>query len=86
MTIHFLDIGKVKITMYDYVDEMINELPTEMIGKLTTSASNHSFEIREDYNDDQLLTPDLSEELHYLVAKTLFLSKQARDLCYWSYS
>ena len=32
-TIDFSDDGKVKITMYDYVDEMINELPTEMISQ-----------------------------------------------------
>ena len=50
MTIGFLNIGKVKITMYDYVDEMISELPTEMIGKSVTPASNHLFEIRD--NDD----------------------------------
>ena len=78
MTIDFLDIGKVKISMYDYVDEMIDKLPTEMIGKSATPASNYLFEIREDNDADQLLTPELSEEFHHLVAKTLFLSKQAR--------
>ena len=39
MTIDFLDAGKVKITMYDYINEMISELPTEMIGKSATPAS-----------------------------------------------
>ena len=63
--------------MYDYVDEMINELPTEMIGESATPASNHLFEIHEDNDDDQLLTPALSEEFHHLTAKTLFLSKRA---------
>ena len=75
MTINFSDIGKVKITMYDYVDKMISKLPTKMIGKSATPASNHLFEIRNDGDDDQLLTPKLSEEFHHLVAKTLFLSK-----------
>ena len=78
MTIDFSDAGKVKITMYDYVDEMISELPTEMIGESATPASSHLFEIREDDDDDQLLTPELSEEFHHLTAKTLFLSKRAR--------
>ena len=64
--------------MYDYVDEMINELPTEMISELTTPTFNHLFEIRDDDDIDQLLTPKLSEESHHLVAKTLLLSKQAR--------
>ena len=78
MTIDFSDAGKVKITKYDYVDKIISVLPTEMIGESATPASNHWFKIRNDGNDDQLLTPKLSEEFHHLVAKTLFLSKQAQ--------
>ena len=78
MTIDFSDVGKVKITMYDYIDKMISKLPTEIIDKLATPASNHLFKIREDNDDDQLLTPDISEEFHHLTANTLFLSKRAR--------
>ena len=52
MTINFSNNGKVKITMYDYVDEMISKLATEMIGESTTLASNHLFKIRDDGNDD----------------------------------
>ena len=75
MTIDSKDTGKVKITMYDYVDEMISKLPTKMIGESATPTSNHLFEIRDDDDTDQLLTPELYEEFHHLVAKTLFLSK-----------
>ena len=78
MTIDFLDIDKVKITMYNYIDEMISELPTKMICESATPASNHLFKIRKDNDDDQLLTPELLEEFHHLIAKTLFLSKRAR--------
>ena len=78
MTSDFLDIGKVKITVYDYVDEMIDKLPTEMTGESATPASNDLFEIRKDNNDDQLLTPELSEEFHHCVAKNLFLFKRAQ--------
>ena len=78
MTFDFTDSGRGKITMYDYVDEMISKLPTEMIGKSATPASNHLSEISDDDDNNQLLTPDLSEEFHHLVAKTLFLSKQSR--------
>ena len=45
MTIDFGDTGKVKITIYDYVDEMINELPTKMMSESATTTSNHLFEI-----------------------------------------
>ena len=78
MTINFLDDSKVEITIYDYVDKIINELPTEMISESATPASNHLFEIRDDGDNDQLLTPELSEEFHHLVARTLFLSKRAQ--------
>ena len=78
MTIDFSDAGKVKITTYDYVDEMVSKLPTEMIGKSATPAFNHLFKIREDDDDDQLLIPKLSKEFHHFTANTLFLSKRAR--------
>ena len=77
ISINFTDTGKVKITIYDYVDKMISELPTKMIGESATPTSNHLFEIRDDDDTDQLLTPELSEEFHHLVVKTLFLSKWA---------
>ena len=78
MTIDFADTGKVKITMHDYVDEMISELPTKIIGEPATPASNHLYKIRNDDDTNQLLTPELSEKFHHFVAKTLFLSKQAQ--------
>ena len=78
MTIDFTNTSKVKITIYNYVDEMISKLPTEIIGETATPASNHLFEIRNDNDNNQLLTPELSEEFYHLVAKTLFPSKRAR--------
>ena len=77
MTIDVADTGILKITMYDYVDEMIRQLPTKMIGEFATSTSNHLSEHHED--QDEILTPELSEEFHHLVAKTLFPSKTARS-------
>ena len=62
--------------MYDYINEMIRELPTEMIGESASQASNHLFEHCE--NKDDLLTPELSKEFHRLVANAFFLSKQVR--------
>ena len=44
MTTDFLDISKVKIIMYNYVDEMIGKFPTKMIGKSANPASNHLLE------------------------------------------
>ena len=78
MTNYFTDISKVKITMYDYIDGMISKLSTKMIGESATFASNHLFEICDDNDTNQLLTPKLSEEFHHLVMKTGFLSKWAQ--------
>ena len=49
MTIDFSDTSKVKITINDYVDEMVSELQTKMIGISATPASSHLFEIRNEY-------------------------------------
>ena len=57
---------------------MISELPTEIIGESATPTSNNLFKIRDDGNNDQILTPELSEKSHHLEAKTLFLSKRAQ--------
>ena len=78
MTIDFTDTDKIEITIYDYVNEMVSKLPTKIIGESATPVSNHLFEIRDDDDANQLLTPKLSEEFHHLVAKTIFLSKQAQ--------
>ena len=78
MNIDFSDIGKVKIYIYDYVDEIISKLPTVMISESSTPVSNYLFEIRNDGNDDQLLTPQLSKGFHHLVATTIILSKRAQ--------
>ena len=78
MTIYFTNIGKVKMTMYDYVDKMISKLPTKMIGESATPAFNYLFEICDKDDAGQLLTLKMSEEFYHLVAKTLFLSKQVK--------
>ena len=76
MTIDFTETSKVKITMYDYVDEMICELPTRMHRQSATLVSNNLFKRCKDKDD--LLILELFKEFHHLVAITLFLSKQVR--------
>jgi hypothetical protein len=43
MTIDYTTPGKVKIIMVDYIENMLNELPTDMDGKAATAAANHLF-------------------------------------------
>jgi hypothetical protein len=44
MTIDFSTPGKVKFSMIDYIQNMLNELPEDMDGESATPAANHLFE------------------------------------------
>jgi hypothetical protein len=45
MTIDYSTSSKVKITMVDYITNMLNELPSDMDGEAATAAANHPFEV-----------------------------------------
>lgn len=67
--------GKIRVTMVDYIDQILAEAPLEFTGTAPTPAARHFF----DTSDD---TPKLNNEdaakFHHMVAKTLFLAKRAR--------
>jgi hypothetical protein len=62
--------------MFDFVNELIEETPDELMkGVSTTPVANHLFTI----NDRaQKLSKDDVEMFHHMTAKTLYLSKRAR--------
>jgi hypothetical protein len=75
MTIDYSEKGKVKFTMIDYIKGMLDELPGDMEGTVTTPASSHLFDV----NDDaEKLSDAMSEMFHHNTAKLLFLCKRAR--------
>lgn len=76
MTIDYRTPGKVMIAMFDYIDNMLSELPEDMNGEAATPASNHLFQV--DINDGTKLSEDQSVLFHHNVAKLLFLCKRAR--------
>jgi len=62
--------------MYNYIDKMLEELPTKMGGLVTTPASSYLF------NTDpgcKKLNNDEGQLFHHLVAKLLYLSKCTRQ-------
>jgi len=75
MTLHYRENGKVKISMEQYIDEMLAEMPEEMDGTTATPAANHLFQVDE---DAELLDDDKKQFFHHNVAKTMYLSKRAR--------
>ena len=76
MRIDYSEPGKVKITMVDYIDSMLEELPEDMGGVATTPASNHLFLVND--NDPVKLDAERADLFHHNTAKLLFLCKRAR--------
>jgi hypothetical protein len=75
MTIDYGTKGQVKIRMEDYVESMLEDVPTDMDGTATTPAALHLFKVDEAAKD---LTQERSEMFHSITAKLLFLCKRAR--------
>jgi hypothetical protein len=75
MNIDFSVKGEVRITMYDYVEKLIRQLPSDMIGTKKTTAAEYLF--RTDASGVLLSAAD-KETFHNLTAKTLWLSQRGR--------
>jgi Reverse transcriptase (RNA-dependent DNA polymerase) len=75
MRINYSTKGKVRITMFDYVENVLSEAPEDMDGTATTPAANHLFEVNEDAVPVDKAT---AEFFHHMTAKLLFLCKRAR--------
>jgi hypothetical protein len=75
MKIDFSEPGKVKITMEQFIENILCEVPASMSGTAATPAANHLFEI----NDTaRKLTPEQAEQFHHVTAQLLYLCKRAR--------
>ena len=67
--------GKVQVQMFDYIDNMLADLPEDMCGMVTSPAADHLFTIND---TGRKLTWEQSEMFHHTFAKLLFLCKRAR--------
>ena len=76
MTLDYMTKGRVKISMYDSIEKMLMELPSDMNGSVKTPAASHLFNV----NKDATKLPKNSAQLfHHLVAKILYLSWRTRQ-------
>jgi len=76
MQFDYTAIGKVSISMIDFVDSIIDDAPTDMgRGVYATPAVAKLFDVNQNATP---LDKQTSEEFHTLVAKLLYLSKRAR--------
>jgi hypothetical protein len=76
MQLDYRNEGKIKIPIYDYIKNMLSDLPEDMAGVANTPAAQHLFEVNT--TDPIKLEPNKSILFHHLGAKLLFLCKRAR--------
>jgi hypothetical protein len=76
MTIDYNDGGRVKFTMFDYIKNMLDDLPADMDGEAATPAAPHLFQVNEE--NPEKLSEDRAQLYHHNVVKLLFLSRRAR--------
>jgi hypothetical protein len=48
ITIDYSKMGRVKFTMYDYLEDILNKMTDDMNGTAPTSASSNMFEVDEE--------------------------------------
>ena len=77
MTIDYSEAGRVRFTMFDYLHEIIENLPGHLVTtrNTTTPAADHLFEVNE---DAERLSKKDAEIFHSYTAKLLFAAKRAR--------
>ena len=76
MTIDFLEDGKVKFYMQDYIKALLTEAPEEIMkDSATTPAANHLFQINPEATKLDLKQ---AETFHHLTAKLLYFCKCTR--------
>ena len=62
--------------MYNYIDKLLTELPSDMNGAVKTPAASHLFNVNK---DAKKLQEDKAQLFHHLVAKLLYLSRRTRQ-------
>ena len=76
MTLDYTTQGRLIITMYDYIDgliESIRQMYKEGVGS-ATPAPDHLYNIREPNTEDNaLLSKNENEEYHTITAQCLYL-------------
>jgi hypothetical protein len=75
ITIDYSEHDKVKFTMYDYLEDILAEMPEDMKGTAPTPASDNLFNIDE---DSLPLNEKESDFFHRTTARLLFAAKRAR--------
>ena len=85
MQLDFTVAGQVKITMFDYIQEMLEDFhkfdPSKIVS--STTAADHLFKVRD---DQPKLNEQKAQTFHTFTAKDLFATKQARPDIHTSFA
>jgi hypothetical protein len=76
MSLDFAENGKVIVSLQEYINGILSEIPDDMGGIATTPATSCLFEINKTYSG--YLVRHMAEMFHTLVAELLFLCKRGR--------
>jgi len=76
VTMDYIQVGKVKLSMNKFVDELIDEFPDTR--KLSKTNSPESYVLLQIITDTEALYNDQEKIYHTYVAKILYLSKRVR--------
>ena len=75
MTIDYSIPDKVIFTMYDYVNEIIESLPSDMRGTAISPAGDYLFKVND---SGKKLDKEQKQMFHHYTAQLLFIAKRAR--------
>jgi hypothetical protein len=75
ITIDYSELEKAKLTMYDYLEDIISEMPDDMNGTAPTPASANMFDVDE---ESPLLNAKEADFFHRTTSRLLFAAKRAR--------
>ena len=77
MDFDFMDNGSIEVSMFQYLDSIIDEFPELITGKAATPAAEHLFSVR-DTDKAKYLPEEKAIAFHHTTAQLLFLSLRAR--------
>ena len=66
---------KVIVTILDYIEKMLKEIPMDFSGESLMPENSHLFDVNEDAGK---LDPERAAEAHHIIAKNISLCKRAR--------
>ena len=69
--------GSLEVSMFKYLDSIIDEFPELITGKAATPAADHLFSVR-DADEAKYLPEEKAIAFHHTTAQLLFLSLRAR--------